>query len=255
MALYPPTRLDIPELMDDVHSDTVLLERTLAQFPRINRLVSRNRTVLRREILQDMEERIARNEVPRTHRFTVLDCGAGACDLAVWLLDEAERRGITVEVTALDADPRVVAYARRTVQRSGIIIRQGSALDLPAVPEWDYIMANHFLHHLTDEEVAQFLTGAPKAARYRVVVNDLLRSWVWLALYRIFAAVALRESFARYDGAVSILKGFRPGELRTHLAPHQHLDRDRESRVFRMFPGRVVVMVLNNPNGAGTVDE
>lgn len=250
ISLYPRRRATATELMDDPESNRELLERTLGQFSHINRLLTRSRTVLHRELLSDMEARVRRAEVPRNHRFTVLDAGAGGCDLPLWLIDEGERRGLTIHVTAVDADPRVVAYAKRVALPQAapgtLTIVEGSVLagagaPSAVTPPFDYIFANHFLHHLTDDQIRQFLKISRELCRRRIVINDLLRSWVWLWLYRLVAQLFLRGSFARNDGAVSILKGFRPRELAALCTgeggPAQ------PCRVRRMLPGRVLLVI------------
>ena len=190
--------------MDLPDCDEGQLIRTLDQFHGINRLFSRVRGLLKKTILADMEP---------GRGYHLIDLGAGACDIPVWLLQTAKRRGLDLRVTAIDADPRVVRYAReRYGSVAGLCILEHDALDLESLAPFDYVFANHFLHHLPDKAVHQVLADATRLARRGFVFSDLKRSpWSHLA-FSVIARV-YRDSFAREDGLLSIRKGFRKGDF------------------------------------------
>ncbi|SIQ28271.1 Methyltransferase domain-containing protein [Alkalispirochaeta americana] len=199
--------------MDDTLSDPTLLGRTLNQFSLINLLFSRMRGLVRQFILDDI---IASGPHREGTPISVLDVGAGACDIPLWLLAEARKKGLHLEITCLDHDPRVADYARRrTAREPAITIQEGSALEISQ--PFDYIMANHLLHHLTETDIALFLDRSYQACRRRLLLNDLLRSYWSLAGFSLFGALFLHRSFARADGTLSIRRGFRPDELKQLL--------------------------------------
>lgn len=212
-TLYPARRLQTRELMDDPGSDPVLLEKTLRQFALVNRFLSRMRHLLKQHVLADME-RLKKAGI--TGPFTVLDVGAGACDIPLWLADQARRQGMDLRITCVDHDHRVVDYARHVLEsHQEITVVHGSAMEISGT--WDYIICNHFLHHLRDEEIISFLNAAAHVCRRRLLVNDLLRSHWSVAGFFLVATLFLRGSFARADGITSIRKGFRPGELTRYM--------------------------------------
>ena len=222
-----PSRAREPELMDLLDGDPGRLERTLRQLAWINRFLSGARRLLARTILKD-----ARRRPPP---YTLLDVGAGGCDLALWLA----RRQPGLRITCLDHDPRAVAYARRRCASvPAIEVRLGAAGELERLESFDYVFANHFLHHLDDERLAPTVAAMLARTRRLLVITDLLRSrgsYVWFSL---FAGVFLHGSFAAADGRLSIRRGFRPEELQELLAvaaPPGRLE------VRRGRPGRVVV--------------
>jgi len=214
--------------MDLPDSDPVRLERTLRQFSWINLLLTGARGLLERTVLQDIRR--------RPGPCTLLDVGAGGADLALWLV----RRAPSLRITCLDHDPRAVAYARRRcagVER--IRVQLGSAAELPSLSRFDYVFANHFLHHLQDAQLAPTVAAMLRNARRLLVITDLLRSPASYFWYALFAAVFLHGSFAAYDGLLSIRRGFLPQELSALLAcaaPESRLEVRREP------PGRVVVI-------------
>ena len=81
--------------------------------------------------------------------WRLVDLGAGACDITVWMVRQAEKLGLRLKVTALERDPRVIAYAQAKHREvDGLTVAAGDALDPHSWEPVDYVFANHFLHHL-----------------------------------------------------------------------------------------------------------
>lgn len=219
------------ELMDDPACDEVALLRTVDQFSSINRLVGRYRTVLTRLVLDDMAREPER-------AYHVMDLGAGGCDIPVWLLKVAARRGLKLRVTALDGDERIVAHARRCCAGvEGLAIHHAQLTDLFRFGPVDYIYMNHVLHHLPDDIVPGVLRSMDKAAGRRWIVSDLLRSpWAYLGFH--FLGVFYRRSFAFEDGLRSIRRGFRPDEL---VAYARSAGLANRIQVQCLLPGRLIL--------------
>ena len=228
MSAWQPVRARGPELMDLPDSDPARLERTLRQMAWINRLLTGARRLLRRTVLESIRR--------RPGPCTLLDVGCGGADLARWLA----RREPSLRITCLDHDPRVVAYARRRCARvPAVEVRLGSAAELERMEGFDYVFANHFLHHLEDERLVPTLRAMLARTRRLLVITDLLRSRDSYFWWGLFAGVFLHRSFAAADGRLSIRRGFRPPELEALLdgaAPPGRLEVRRER------PGRVVVL-------------
>ena len=221
------------ELMDDPAADEELLLATVRQFGPINRLLSRSRSLIRRYILRDARRR-------GLSSFTVLDLGAGGGDIADWLVTAARRRGQYVRVICLDSDPRIAAYARRRLGGNPELeILEASAEELPRFGPVDYIFANHFLHHLDEEEILMLLPLLREQARCGFLLNDLRRSRLSYLGYTLLAAIFFRGSFAFYDGRLSIRRGFLRGELERLLC---RAGLPAEGRVRSLFPGRLAIV-------------
>ncbi len=199
-------RSSMPELMDDPACSKELLLRTVRQFASINRLVARYRSILKRWVLADMLKAPNRP-------YHLVDMGAGGCDIDVWLLGAAQRLGLNLRITACDLDQRIIDYARSTYgQTYGLSIRQMDLLASRPGDRVDYVFANHFLHHLPNEDIIRLLQFWKPHVTRRMVFSDLERNPL---AYLGFSALSLfyRKSFARSDGLVSIRRGFRSGEL------------------------------------------
>ena len=231
-----PVRAHDPELMDLPETDPRRFHRTLRQLSWVNRFLAGARGLLRRTILEDIRRR------PGRPPYTLLDVGSGGCDLALWL---ARSRG-DFRITCLDHDPRAVDYARRLCAgEAAIEVRLGSAEDLARMESFDFVFANHFLHHLRDERVAPTVAAMLARTRRLLVVSDLLRSRLSYVLYSLLAFALLHGSFAIYDGRLSIRRSFRPPELQALLAGTAPSGR-LEVRAER--PGRVVL--IGRPAGS-----
>lgn len=216
-------RLDAAELMDDPECDTRQLLRTLEQFETINRFFSRYRTVLKRTVLRDMRP---------GREYHLVDIGAGGCDIAAWLLREAQRKGLQLRISALEPDPRSADYAERRWQGlTGLSVIRTSGENLAEHQPFDYVYANHVLHHLSDSEIRDVLSDADRLADRGAVFTDLKRSrWSYLGFWLVSGV--FRDSFARTDGLISIRKGFREKELRS-------LAKGTDLQLFSLIPGRV----------------
>ncbi|MDZ8119714.1 methyltransferase [Pontiella agarivorans] len=234
------------ELMDAPDCDETRLLRTVRQFSSINRLVSRYRTILKREVLADMMKEPGRE-------YHLVDMGAGGCDIDAWLLQSAQRLGLKLRISACDLDPRIIRYARTTYgDTPGLDIRRLDLLQYPPEEPVDYVFANHFLHHLTDQQIKHLLGVWAPRTRRRMVLSDLRRS---SAAYLGYAALSLfyPASFARTDGLISIRRGFLPGELQaladTALPENRHT-------VLQYSPGRLVLRIECSalPNDERTVN-
>ena len=219
--------------MDDPESDPGRLEKTLAQFELINRWLSGVRRILRQQIVAAMQTQPDR-------QYHLVDLGAGACETPAWLLNYTRRKGLKLQVTACDHDPRVVRFARnRYGSTPGLTILQRDISDLNDLGPIDFVFANHLLHHLPDNEITTLLRRLAQINPELAVLNDIRRHWRVYAGYRLLSSVWRSDSFARYDGLLSIRKGFRMKELKK-LASEAGLVAERV-RVKTVFPGHIVL--------------
>jgi len=223
-------RATLDERMDAPNCNEAKLLRTIRQFASINRQVARYRTILKRWVLADMQP---------GKEYHLIDMGAGGCDIDAWLLKAAHQQGLKLRITACDMDPRIIAYARSVFGHTpGLEIRETNLLTDQFDEPVDYVFANHFLHHLTSEEIIRLLQLWQPLVRRRMVFSDLPRS---LTAYWGYSALSLLypNSFARIDGLISIRKGFLPKELEALADAATHCD----FSVHRLLPGRLVLCI------------
>ncbi len=151
----------------------------------------------------------------------------------------------------IDSDPRIVEFSRRrTQEQDEIESLRFSAFDLERLEDYDFIFSNHLLHHFDYDEAAALLEAVGRKTRNRFLMNDLRRAkWPYIG-YRIFSALFLHHGFAAYDGALSILRGFTPVELRKLS---RRTSQPQLMRVDTTAPGRVFVLGEGNGYPSGEI--
>lgn len=221
------------EKLEGADTDVIKSRRTIRQFKLINYLFSRSRRLLREHFFSVMER-----EPERV--YTLLDVGTGGCDIAVWAAREARRRGLKLDITALDNDTRTLPIASQaTRDYPEIRIVAGSALELSRLGPFDFVFSNHLLHHLAWDDIRIFLDAVIDRTRIAFVMNDLKRSnWAYLG-FTVFSALLTRGSYHFYDGRLSIRRGFLPEELRNFLLMNFP---NRPIQVVETYPARVVLV-------------
>lgn len=190
--------------MDRPDCDPDRLERTYKQFALVNRVVAGWSRLYRSTV---------RPQVSGAGPATLLDVGCGGGDLAVMLARWAAKDGIQLHVTGIDPDARAFRFAAGRKPVPGVEFRQASSGDLLAEGrQYDVVISNHVLHHLTPSELQQFLDDSAGLARRLALHNDLRRS---AAAYALFSAGALplTGSYIRGDGLTSIRRSYTVPEL------------------------------------------
>lgn len=198
-------KLELPDA--DLH----LSRRTIRQFKRINSLLSGSNRLLRKHFFTMMEQDPQRV-------YTLLDVGAGGCDIAIRAVREARQRGLKLKITALDNDKRTLPIAQQAIRDyPEIRIVEGNALELSRLDPFDFVFSSHLLHHLDWDEIKIFLDSAIARTRLALVMNDLKRSnWAYLG-FTLFSRLLTPRSFHYHDGRLSIRRAFLPEELRDFI--------------------------------------
>lgn len=199
----------VPELMEGRDVDEKELFRTLEQFRTINRFFSGIHGLLNKVLLNYIRKH------PSPSGYSIIDLGTGGCDIPLWLIGQCRRMGQPVRITGIDQDPRVIAYIKRTVPSiPELTVCQATAHEALLNETYDFILSNHFLHHLCDREIPSVLRLMHTRSRIGYICNDLRRSRLALLLFAIIAPVLFKNSLTTTDGIRSIRKGFRFQELR-----------------------------------------
>jgi 2-polyprenyl-3-methyl-5-hydroxy-6-metoxy-1,4-benzoquinol methylase len=204
------TRSDCHEILDDHGSDHALVAPTLRNLERINVLLSGIRRICRSTIISDAKKN-------RLRELTIADLGCGGGGLALWLARQCARRGIEARIIGIDHDPRVVSIARsRCAHEPSVTIVDGDATDPALLPDpVDWIVSNHFIHHLDSAMVPHVLKCAADKARCGVIINDLARNRLSLLAFYLLCRSIMPSGCTASDGIISILRSFTHAEL-TH---------------------------------------
>ena len=197
----------------------------------INRYLGDSRA-LRKTLLRDIEKNDLRE-------FSVLDVGAGSGELLRQIAEFADKGGRKATLAGLDLNEISASVIKRdSAEFENISTIRGDALKLPlADNSFDYAISSLFFHHLTDEQIGLALKEMSRVARRGIFVIDLHRHPAAYALYKLFCFAFRISRLVRQDGSLSILRGFKPGELQ-HLSQVSGVG---NTKVERKMPFRVVI--------------
>jgi SAM-dependent methyltransferase len=206
-------------------------EGCLVELRRVNRWLG-DAGALRRSVLAEIGREGAGD-------FSVLDVGAGSGELLRVLAEWARGAGRRARLVGLELNARA---ARSILEESGgfaeVAAVRGDARRLPfADGAFDYCICSLFAHHFRDEPLLAVLSEMARVARRRVYVIDLHRHPAAYYFYTTVGRLLLHNRLVREDGALSILRGFTPAELR-RLSARAGL---AQTKVERRFPYRLVL--------------
>jgi len=179
--------------------------------------------------------------------FSVLDVGAGSGELlrviATWSREtNRDARLVGLELNARSAE----AMAEQSTIFPEVEALRGDAFRLPFRDQpFDYAICSLFTHHFKDDQVVAILRELSRVAARGIFVIDLHRHPVAYWFYTTVGRLFLHNRLLREDGALSIMRSFRPDELAS-LAQRANL---KGFKVERHFPYRLV-LAASPPNDA-----
>jgi len=217
-------RIVVPEVLDGLAANDPDAQRSRRDLQRVHQIMGTRRTVLRalRALpMQRMDKR----------PLQVLELGAGDGSLMLGVA-----RGLTgewprVALTLLDlqnllsatttADYAAVGWevkvqvgdALAWAERSDADTDTATKLDTtpPGAPRWDLIVANLFMHHFKDPQLAVLLAAvAARSAHF--FACEPRRAGLALVGSHLIGALGV-NSVTREDAVLSVRAGFRDGEL------------------------------------------
>ena len=194
------------ELLDGLLDDPVPLAANLRDLRRLNRLTGG----------ASLSVRAVRTLIPGGG--TVLDVGTGAADIPALLLTDARRRDVSLEVTATDARPEVLAAARvldpTLASMPGLVLAVADGRALPWQDgSFDVAHCSMVIHHLEPGDAVVLLGELRRVARRGIVVNDLDRSWLsWLGAWLLARTIA-RSTYTRHDAPMSVRRAYTRAEM------------------------------------------
>jgi SAM-dependent methyltransferase len=177
------------ELLDSEPLPPPIVERAYRDLTRLHRFLGTTRHIVRA---------IERDPLPV---WRVLDIGCGHGGV---MADVRERLG--VDVVGIDLRPPEDAGA-------GII--QADAVRDP-LPPADVAYSLCLAHHLSEEELRAVILNVGRSCR-RLLLIDLVRHWLPLALFRTFVAPFF-SPLAVADGTVSVRRAYTADELKRIVA-------------------------------------
>lgn len=208
-----------PELMDDPTANPAELATVLRVLNRSNRILGVDRRMY--GAICDFGD---------AAELSILDLGSGGGGF----LEYSSRSGVSRDRAmrvGLDRSPVMVRMAR-TWHGDRLDFVVGDALAVPfAEKSIDVVTCSLFLHHFDPPQVQAILREMARVARIGVVVCDLTRSRISLALTWLVTHVTSRSRLFHVDGPRSVRAAFQPEEMLA-MASDAGLIGARAKRIF-----------------------
>src|SRR5713226_4774924 len=212
-------------------------EGSLVELRRVNRFLG-DASALRGSLLKEIERAGLRS-------FSVLDVGAGSGELlrvaAKWAR-ETDRRASLI---GLELNQRsATAILEKSREFPEISSVQGDGFALPfSDNSVDYAISSLALHHFDDAGAVSILRQMGRIAARGIFIIDLHRNPVAYFFYTTVGRLFLHNRLLREDGALSILKSFKPAEM-------EEVGRQAglaNVKVEKHFPSRLVLSGVSEP--------
>jgi len=195
-------RVNQPELLDSDDCPPEEVAKSLHDLSSINRRFGGVSTT------RDLIARVAAKKA-RKH-FSVLEVAAGFGEVPKLATEQLAEQGIQLDLTLLDR--------KRSHLLAGLRSVVADALALPFPDNsFDLVSCSLFTHHLQPDEMVRFAREGLRVARCALLINDLIRHPLHLAL--VYAGFPLMQSrVSQHDGVVSVRRAYVPKEMREMIS-------------------------------------
>ncbi|MGC2196681.1 MAG: methyltransferase domain-containing protein [Terriglobales bacterium] len=211
-------RIPTLELLDTDAGTPAEVAASLADLRRINRWFGGTGTTVR--LVQQVAQacgapgiparRTGEMPVPPSFPLSLLEVASGSGYVPRAARDRLAKDGIHLDVTLLDRHASHVGNGGRSVV--------GDALTLPfRDSSFDVVSSVLFAHHLFPDELVRFVEESLRVCRKAVLINDLIRHPIHLAL--VYSGFPLyRSRLTRNDAPASVRQAYTREEMRDILS-------------------------------------
>jgi ubiquinone/menaquinone biosynthesis C-methylase UbiE len=195
-------RVDRPEILDSDACSLRDVELSMLDLSSINRKFGGVGTI------QHLIERVV--SASGAKRLSVLDVAAGPGEVPRAVGERLGKQGVEVEFTLLDRAASHLPPGKHSVV--------GDGLSLPFCDNsFDLLTCNLFVHHLPPPKIGEFVKEALRVSRRAVLINDLVRHPIHLAL-AYAARPLMRSRVAWLDGITSVRRAYVPQEIHREIS-------------------------------------
>jgi ubiquinone/menaquinone biosynthesis C-methylase UbiE len=220
-------RVDAPEILDSDGCSPAEVQAALKVIERINRRFGGIATT------QQMIQRVADSTGKK--RFSMLEVAAGLGELSEIVRGNLRPQGIDLDITLLDA-------ARSHLPRGNHSV-VADALQIPFPDEtFDLVACNLFAHHLSPQQLTQFIREGLRVTRHALLINDLVRHPLHLGLVYISYPI-MRSRVAWLDGLTSVRRAYTPAEIRRLIEQADPAIKRTGTEIYRRYLFRMGVIV------------
>jgi len=191
----------IPELLDTDSGTSAEVASALSDLRHINQWFGGITTT------QSMITQVARKSGVTS--LSLLEVAAGAGYVPCTASTNLQKSGVRLRVTLLDRAPSHLTNG----SGNGTSAVAGDALALPfSDGSVDLVSCCLFAHHLEPQEIVRFVNEGLRVCRIAVLINDLVRNPLHLAL--VYASLPLyRSRVTHHDAPASVRRAYTIEEM------------------------------------------
>ena len=207
-SLSTASRLYTPEIMDDFTIGGDLMDRTLLEIEKINKLLGGNNVTI-----NGIDKLL--KKTPKQKMIHIADLGCGGGDMSRLIQSLGFRRKIVMKITGIDANPHIIDFCNRRFSTQNSL--RYECLNILSEEfkqkHFDIITATLFVHHFTDEALISMLKSMKRQATTGIVINDLHRHWFAYHAIKLLTRLFSNSEMVRHDAPVSVRRAFTKREL------------------------------------------
>lgn len=197
------------ELLDQEGIPVADLHRNLKELHFINRVLGGYRV-----IFKGIQQLISGKNEQAIH---ILDIGSGGGD-TLGMIEKKFGRKADLKLTGVDLKVDCIEYASNRYPKIQFVQNDYRKLMQQHEQQFDIITASLFCHHLSNEELIEFLRWMDQHAQLGFVINDLHRHPFAYYAIKWLTRLFSRSYLVKNDGALSVLRAFRKKELQSLMA-------------------------------------
>lgn len=192
------------EIMDDLNLPESQIAPVLEGLGKVNSWFGGHREVIK-----------AIKKFPVKQGFSICDWGCGGGDTLVAIAKWAKLQRLDLTLTGIDAAPAAMKYARNASKAFASIsyVQADVINDAHLLGKHDIIISNLFTHHFDDGHWVTMIKNMHASAQKGIIVTDLHRHRVLYYAVIVITHVLTRNKMVRYDGPLSVKRGFKKQEL------------------------------------------
>lgn len=147
--------------------------------------------------------------------YHLVDIGCGSGGTLKVFADWARVNSYNVKLTGVDMNTNAIDYLN--IHCAGYPEISGVVADyknyLNGNEDIDIIHCSLFCHHLNDDELLRLFIYFRQYVKTGFIINDLQRNWLAFYSAWLFPLLLNGTVLAKKDGPVSVLRGFKSGEM------------------------------------------
>ena len=187
------------------------------------------------------------------HRIRVLDIASGSGDLPIDWAKRARKDSFAIDISTVDISATAIDEQTAAAQKAGVSINaiQLDCLEHKLPTGFDIVTCSLFMHHLNRNQAFHLLRSMQLASDSSILVCDLERSRLNLALVSVAARLLSRSYVVHHDSAVSVRSAFTMPEFadiaKEALARPVHLQRLHPCRFLMTLDEEMVIESVADP--------